>query len=189
MSIVRTSSTPLPLTLEDSKPALFMARDIEQPCTLTIPGQSNLDHRPFNVTASGSIEAFYAGTLTITLYGFTLGYPLDEFDSNDPATWVEVASSPAEAIAGALDPEESQWLIQGVRLMFSTRSGKMQGTFVSNVADNPIPEANLTHNLQGIKQDSSPAIYFAVGATFIPTGGAKDAPLANLALARFSMDD
>jgi hypothetical protein len=189
MSIITAAPHADTLILNDKNPALFMPSQKPNPgqptppCILSVPGASNLDLRPFNVTASGSIEPQFAGNITLTLYGLTLGYAPDT-DMTDPANWVALSSSPVEPVERDV---ETQWMIQGVNLMFSTGSGKMQGSFLSNVADNPQASTNLTNKLFGILASFNPAILFAVGATFTGSGGS--APYANLQLYQFAMTD
>jgi hypothetical protein len=148
-----------PLVLTDLNPFMFRAQRDGKVCTLAIPGSSGFELTPFYVTASGTVTPSQPCNLTITLYATGIpGLPGFATDPTDPANWVAIAASPAEPI-----DDTTMWMIQGTRLMYSLASEKMQGTFVSNVADNPTPEANLLSNVFGV-YTSEPAMLFAVGA-------------------------
>lgn len=166
MQTVDTAPPSSPLELKDSKPVLFLTRDQGNvPSVVTVPGSSNFDLALFAVAAIGTVKAAVPGTLTLTLYGTGKG-ELDETNT-DPATWLPLASAPAEPIGGATDLPETMWMIQGCDLMIFSGSGKMQGLFKSNVASNPQGPIDLTQH-PGDITPTDPLYVFAVGAAFTP---------------------
>jgi hypothetical protein len=198
MSIITQAPPAVTLTLNDSNLAMFLSMGNNSqptnPCALSIAGSSKLDHRPFDVTASGTIKTFVPGDLTVILLGLTHDYSVGQGLTN-PATWVQVAATPPESIGDDPKIPETMWMLRGVDFMFSTVSGKLQGTFLSNIADSHQPVADLQNNLYGIEPNDSPALAFAIGVIFTPTGSrehrrTKDGdPLAELTLYQFSMND
>jgi hypothetical protein len=178
-------SSPLELT-ESGVSQYFRMRDKpEYPTTVTLPGSSNFDLTLFNATATGTVKAAVPGTLVLTLYG--TAKPDGQGD-----IWLPLASTVPEPIGGPADLEETMWMIEGATLMIFGGSGKLQGTFRSNVASNPQAPIDLTQHPGNI-EDKDPLYVFAIGAAFTPSAtraGAKaaadDAPLCSLTLASFT---
>ena len=164
MSTVDAAPPSRPLELTDANPALFMMVDEEKiPSTITVPGSSSFDLSLFHVIVTGTVKADVPGRLMLTLYGRAN----TDGASGDPATWLPLASSPAEPIGGATDLPETMWMIKGEDLMIYSGSGKMQGLFKSNVASNPQGPIDLTQH-PGDITDEDPLYIFAAGASFLP---------------------
>lgn len=161
-----------PLALKDSNPALFSVRDQpKMPCTVTLPGSTNLDLSLFNVTATGVAKPSRPGTVILTLYG-RANYP---DATTDPANWLPLGSALAEPIGGPADLPENMFMIQGADLLVNVGTGKMQGTFKSNVASNPQAPIDLEHH-PGDITEVDPLYVFAIGASFTPTGEMRRNP-------------
>jgi hypothetical protein len=168
--IVTKASPASPLTLASDTFGFFEAKNnAKQPCLLEVPGSSNLDMQLLNVTATGTVKGGQPGTLKLGLYAHAVAATADLPPDNTSAKWVLIGETPEEPISGADDHIETMWMVQGNNLMFSFVNGKMQGCFQSNVADNPEPLEDINTNLNNIKGDVNPVMYFAVGATFAPT--------------------
>jgi hypothetical protein len=169
MSLIDLAAPAAPLSLRTS-PALFVLRDnAKNPCAVSLPGSSNLDLQLFNVTATGSAKPSTPGTLILTLYGMAKP-SYDPQNATDPSAWLPISSTPPEPIGGPEDPEEAMWMLQGADLMVFVASGKMQGTFKSNVASNPQLPVVLEEHPRDI-ENTDPLYIFAVGASFMPTSG------------------
>jgi len=191
MSTVDTAPAASALELTNANPALFIMRDKNSPTAVTVPGSSNFELTLFDITATGTVKAGVPGTLTLTLYGIDKANA--QSAPTDPNEWLPISSSVAEPIGGEGELKETMWMIQGKDLMIFMGSGKMQGTFQSNVADNPLPPVNLEQH-PGDITDTDPLYVFAVGASFTPTeppaklGRAGDDPiLCTVELVRFTM--
>ncbi len=158
-------SAPFAATLDLKTPGesqIFAMRDNpDTPAIVTVPGSSKFNLTLFNVTATGSVKAEVPGTLILTLYGSA------KPTSNNP-NWLPIASCDPEPIGGASDLSETMWMIEGSDLMIFVDSGKMQGTFRSNVASSPKAPIDLTQH-PGDIEDTDPLYVFAVGASFTPT--------------------
>lgn len=191
MSTVDSAPFSSPLELTDPNPALFMMRDeAKAPSTITVPGSSKFDLTLFNIIATGSVKAEVSGRLLLTLYGRAKA----DGATADPASWLPLASAPAEPIGGESDLPDTMWMIAGTDLMIYTGSGKMQGLFKSNVANSPQAPIDLTQH-PGDITDEDPLYIFAVGASFLPdeappppARGAKAATLCTVTLVNFTMD-
>jgi hypothetical protein len=188
-TVVDNAPFAAPLKLMDSNPALFLMRDSDRaPVTVTLPGSSNFDLSLFNVTAIGTAKPAAAGTVVITLYG--LAKLADA--TTDPEKWLPIGSSIAEPIGGETDLPENIFMVRAEDLVAYTGTGKMQGTFKSNVASNPQAAIDLEHH-PGDVTDSDPLYIFAVGASFTPTvsrnikAGDDPEPLCTLTLASLSV--
>jgi hypothetical protein len=165
-TVVNTGRPAAPLTLKDSNPALFVMLDDTRPVAVTLPGSVKLDLALFDVTAVGYAEPLGPGTLTVTLYG----RPSLADPSTDPALWLPIASSPAEPIGGEGDLPQAVFMLKAEDLLANSETGKIQGTFKSNVASNPQPAADLTQHPRDVAANKDPLYVFAVGASFTPTG-------------------
>ena len=166
MSTVDTAPPSAELQLTDDTPAIFMTRDKDTvPAVVSVPGSSNFNLSLFNVTAIGTVKPAVPGTLTLVLLG------ISKEDANNaptsPASWLPLASSMAEPIGGEGELAETMWMIQGTNLMIFTGSGRMQGTFQSNVANNYQAPIDLEQR-PGDITDSDPLYIFAVAARFTP---------------------
>jgi hypothetical protein len=141
----------------------------EEICVATVAGSSNLDLKVFNVTATGTITPGQAGELEIVL----LAAPNDPKKGTDPAhiypQWTAIAHTPKEPIGGSTDLDSTMWMVQGINLMYYLASGKMQGTWVSNIADHPTDAADMSNALLGLTADVDPVMMFAVSVIFTPT--------------------
>jgi hypothetical protein len=155
-------------------------------CMATVGGSSNLDLELFNVTATGSVKPGQPGELEIVLLA----------RANDPLVpptgiiypeWTAIAHSPAEPIGGSGDLAETMWMIAGLQLMYFLTSGKLQGTWVSNIADNPTTAIDLSNGLIGLKPKVDPVMMFAVSAIFTPTTEPIAEPYPVLSLASLSI--
>jgi len=160
-SIIDTAPPSAPLELKDSNNAYFMMRDSNLPSTVTLPGSSNLDLSLFNVTATGSVKPTLPGTLILTLYGAAK-------PTGGEVNWLPLAASVAEPIGGAGELAETMWMIEGADLMIFLGSGKLQGTFKTNIASNPQAPLDLQQH-PGDIEDTDPLYVFAIGASFTPT--------------------
>jgi hypothetical protein len=156
-----------PLALADANPALFLSlTNPNAPSVVTVPGNSTFALSLLNVTAIGTVKPTVAGTLTLTLLGKSRR---DNGESNlDFSSWLPIAASIPEPIGGAGELPETVWMIRGRDLLINPASGKMQGTFDSNVADNPQMPVNLEHHPDDITLED-PLYIFAVAASFTPT--------------------
>jgi hypothetical protein len=138
-------------------------------CMATIAGSSNLDLKVFNVTATGTITPGQAGELEIVL----LAAPNDPLKGTDPThiypQWTAIAHTPKEPVGGATDLDSTMWMVQGINLMYYLASGKMQGTWVCNIADHPTTAIDMSNALLGLMPDVDPIMMFAVSAIFTPT--------------------
>ena len=155
-------------------------------CMATVGGSANLDLQPFSVAATGSVKAGQPGELEIVLLA----------RANDPLVpptgiiypeWTAIAQSPKEPIGGSGDLPETMWMIAGLQLMYFLKSGKMQGTWVSNVADNPTTAVDLANGLTGLKTKVDPVLMFAVSVIFTPTGESIVEPYPVLSLASLAI--
>lgn len=179
-----------PLALVDSSPTLFTMRDKPSaPSTVTVPGSSRMALTLFDVVAIGTVKPSVPGNLVLTLYGMAKG----DVDSGagDPGDWLPLSSSVPEPIGGTTDLPETMWMIRGKDLMIFTGSGRLQGTFDSNVANNPQGPLDLDQH-PGDITDEDPLYVFAVGAAFFPTGGAGRAagePSCTLTLHSLTISD
>lgn len=175
-NVVDQAAAAAPLELKDSNPALFLLRDQKMvPVTVTLPGNSNISNGLFHVTATGKAKAAAPGTLILTLYGkASLNASLD------PNTWLPLSSTPAEPIGGSTDLPEALFMLQGSDLLVNVYTGKMQGTFKSNVASNPQAAADLEQH-PGDITEADPVYVFAIGASFTPTGDIRKVPLGRAA--------
>jgi hypothetical protein len=191
MSVIVKAAAALPLIVNDATPEIFRATDNAGqptiPCILSIPGSASHDHRPFNVVVSGTVRARTPGELTLWLLGLSHDTRNPE-ELTDESVWSKVIISMPEPIGGDDDLPETMWLIVGTRLMYSTISGKMQGTFLTNIADSPEPEEGISTNLYNIAPGDDPAIRFAVAASFVPTGE-ETGNIATLEIYQFNMED
>jgi hypothetical protein len=188
MSTVDSAPFASPLELTDPSPLLFRMRDEPNiPVSITVPGSSKFDLTLFNIIATGSVKADVPGRLLLTLYGRAK----PDGGTADPATWLPLASAPPEPIGGLTDLKETMWMIKGADLMIYTGSGKMQGWFASNVANNPQAPIDLMQH-PGDITDEDPLYIFSVGASFLPDDAparAVKAPvLCTVTLVNFTMD-
>jgi hypothetical protein len=182
------------LKLMDSNPALVMMRDQEHaPCIVTVPGSSNFNLNPFDVVATGIAKPSGPGTLILTLYGrATLAGATD-----NPNDWLPLSATEAEPIGGPTDLPEAAFLIRGADLMANTGTGKIQGTFMSNVASNPQAPIDLQQHPGDITEED-PLYVFAIGANFTPSGvtreqktvkaGDEPPPLCTVTVANFTLN-
>lgn len=174
-----------PIVLNSAVLQLFMsATDPTKVCFLPIPGQSKLDMQLLNVTATGTVKANQPGTVQIGLFAWA-NVPNIAPPNGNSANWVMLGASPAEPIGGATDLVATSWMIRGQDLLFNLSSGKMQGTFLSNVADNPVAAADLTTNPNNLLANISPVVLFAIGARFTPT--ADDGHRPDVEMAGFTL--
>lgn len=179
MEIIDNAPYAEPLNLKDANVAFFTMRDKPgAPVTVAVPGSSNLALTLFNVTATGSVKPSGPGSLTLTLYGIAKADVSEA--SASPDDWLPLSSSVAEPIGGTGELPETMWMIQGTSLMIFPGSGKLQGTFQSNVASNPQPPIDLMQH-PGDITNTDPLYIFAVGASF-------DGGECSLTLAQFNLN-
>ena len=189
-SIIDSAPASATLELKDSNTAYFQMRDQKLPTTVTLPGSSNFDLTLFNVTATGSVKPAGPGTLILTLFGAAK-------PTGGNAAWLPIAQSIAEPIGGPAELGETMWMIEGSDLMIFLGSGKMQGTFKTNIASNPQPPLDLWHH-SGDIEDTDPLYVFAIGASFTPSAARsgrnagraaeEDESLCTLELAHFTIN-
>jgi hypothetical protein len=185
MDTIDKAPPAAPLDLMDADAAFFLMRDQNAPASVAVPGSSNLALTLFDVTATGTVKPFGPGTLTLTLFGIAKADVGAASISTDD--WLPISSSTAEPIGGPGELPETMWMIQGKDLMIFPGSGKMQGTFQSNIANHPVAPIDLWQH-PGDIQNSDPLYVFAVGASFEPSGSmAADEPICSLALASFTI--
>ena len=171
-----TSARPAaPLTLSEVPQIIADAGEPTKPCLLSIAGDSKLQLQLLNITATGWVDPKQAGRLTLILYG-TRNEAHMEAPNRNIALWTQMAVTPPEQIGRPVDPEKTQWMMQGTRLMFYFGNGKMQGESLSNIADQPIPAVKLDNPLLGLQPNLDPVAYFAIAAAFTPDAD----PLADL---------
>jgi len=167
MSAIDIAPPSAPLALADANPALFLTlSNPNAPSVVTVPGNSSFALSLLNVTAIGTVKPTVPGSLVLTLLGKSRregGTP-----SLNPADWLPLGSSVPEPIGGSVELPETMWMIRGLDLMIFPGSGKMQGLFYSNVADNPQMPINLEHHPDDITLED-PLYIFAVAASFTPT--------------------
>lgn len=179
------------LELMDSNAALFTLRDQPKtPCAVTLPGSGNFNLMPFNVTATGTAKAHVPGTVFLTLYGRA---KLDDATA-DPNQWLPLSSTPSEPIGGVTDLAEAMFLLRAADLLANTETGKIQGTFQSNVASTPVAAQDLEQHPGDVTAED-PLYVFAIGASFTPTSSkigkpravAEGEPLCSLTLASLTL--
>lgn len=164
-----------PITLNAAEMELF--RDTSgEPCLLSIPASSGLDLMLLDVVASGSVKANQPGTLQVGLFALA-NQPNMGTPTVNTGDWVLIGSCPAEPVEAG----PTSWMIAGQDLMYNLANGKMQGTFLSNVADAPIAAADLNTNPNDLRGDVSPVMYFAVGAMFTPDDDDGQTPVLEMA--------
>lgn len=155
----------------------------DQICMATVTGSSNLDLKVFDVTATGTIAAGQAGELELVL----LAMPNDPLEppshGNIYPQWTAIAHTPKEPVGGSGNLAETMWMIQGLNLMYFLESGKMQGTWVCNIADHPTTAVDLSNVLLGLKPNVDPVMMFAISAIFTPTTPPIVSPYPLLTLA------
>jgi hypothetical protein len=148
----------------------------EEICMATIGGSSNLDLKVFDVTATGTITPGQVGELEIVL----LATPNDPLKGTDPShiypQWTAIAHTPKEPVGGGTDLDSTMWMVQGINLMYYLASGKMQGTWICNIADHPTDPIDLSNALLGLTPNVDPVMMFAVSAIFTPTTAPIVAP-------------
>ena len=157
-----------PLILSEAAQIIPDAGSPGKPCLLTISGSSGLELNLLNITATGFVTPLQEGALTLMLYGQANFANAPAPDLNI-AKWILMAQTPPETIGRPVDPQTTQWMIQGTRLMFYFGSGKMQGETLSNIADQPLAAVKLNNPLLGLKSNIDPIAYFAIGALFTPS--------------------
>lgn len=167
MSVVDSAPPSSPLELTDSEDTLFKMRDEEKvPATVTVPGSSNFALTLFDIVATGTVKPSIPGMFTLTLYG------MDKKDvaqgASEASAWLPLATSESEPIGGAGELKETMWMIRGKDLLIFPGSGKLQGTFDSNIASHPIAALDLDEH-PGDITDTDPLYIFAVGASFSPS--------------------
>ncbi len=165
-NIIDAAPAANPLTLKDTKAAFFMQKNNPTyPAVVSVPGSSRLDLSLFNATATGSVRAAVPGTLVIALCGSAK-------PNGDDVELLPLAASIPEPIGGPNDLEETMWMIEGSDLMIFTASGKLQGTFKTNIASNPQAPLDLQQHPTDISQ-TDPLYIFGIAASFVPTGDAS----------------
>jgi hypothetical protein len=187
MPIITKAPPAAPLELKDTLIHLFPQRDRPKiPAMLAVSGSAGHECELFNITATGKVSPKVPMNLILRLYARP-SYP-PEADALDVSEWTEIAVSQPAAIGGSEDFRTTSFMLQGSRLMFNLDNGKLQGTFVTNIADSPQADIGLTHNLQGIEANADPMIVFALGASSDVTTRGKAATTAELELVNFTME-
>ena len=170
-----------PIVINSATIHLFMDKaNPKAVCYLPLAGSSGLDLQLLNVTATGTVKPNQPGTIEIGLFAY-VSVPHVDPPADTVGSWVMLGANPPEPIGSADDHDTTSWMVQGKDLMFNLTNGKMQGTFQSNVADNPVFPDNLNTNPNGIRDDVSPLMLFAVGAMFTPTADDGSTPVLTLA--------
>lgn len=175
-------AAPLTITPTSGELTFKSVNPADQICMVTIAGSSNLDLKLFDVTATGTVAAGQAGELEIVLLAMP-NDPLRPPTGQIYPQWTAIAHSPKEPIGGSGDLAETMWMVAGLQLMYFLESGKLQGTWVSNIADHPTTAVDLSNGLMGLKPDVDPVMMFAVSAIFTPTTPPIAAPYPTLSLA------
>jgi hypothetical protein len=162
-----------PLTLLDQSAHMFLDATPNLPnptaCMLTLPNTASLELQLLNITATGLVKANQDCIFTVSLYAYVNNPKASGPPAPDPhALWTIMAQSYGEAIGGTDDFIETQWMLQANNLMFNFSSGKMQGTYQSNIADDPIDPQNLSNAIVGL-EPLSPIMWLAICPSFVPT--------------------
>jgi hypothetical protein len=186
MSILATAPPAAPLTLLSTNPAFFMdaALNSKDPCMLTIPASSKLELNLLNVTVTGLVKPGQEGDVSIGLYCYVNGSKTPPPTADPSQGWIVLGMTDPEDVGAVGDPVETQFMFQGSNLMFNFSSGKLQGTFQSNIASSPVAPVRLQNPVYGLI-DISPVVWFAVAAHFTPT--ADTGAHAELTLASFNL--
>lgn len=131
-----------------------------QALVLSIPSNSPLDGKAFDLVASGLLNHGTSSTVTIKLYSGT---------STTVGNNTQLATSGAiTAFAG-----KSNWQLR-CKLLYDSASGKMTGTFFYSVNNVIVAEAILSNIVTGIANSTTglPIINFVLSFTF-GTGGTQ----------------
>jgi hypothetical protein len=179
MSLITKAPPAASIVINTPTIHLFQAAGGTSPCLLAIPASSGMEMKLLNVSATGKVQPRQAGTLEVGLFAYVTK-PNQGPPDNTIANYVLIGQAPPEPAGGAGDLVETSWMVQGANLMYSLISGKMQGSFQSNVADHPVASADISTNPVGIRADVSPVMYFAVGARFTPTLDDGSTPLLTM---------
>jgi hypothetical protein len=184
--IIAKAAPAAPLTLTTGEQLVMSAADpVKQICLVSVPGSSSLDLKLFDVELSGTITPNQAGSLTIHL----LAMPNDPLRPPTPTQiypeFTAIATTPAEPVGAAGNFPTTMWSVHALDLMFYLQTGKMQGTWTSNIADHPTPAADLSNALLGLQEDVDPVMYFAMTAFFTPTTPPITTPAPVLTIANF----
>lgn len=131
-----------------------------QALVLSIPPNSIIEGKPFEVVASGLLNNGTSSTVTLKVYSGT---------SLTPGSNTLLATSGAvTAFAG-----KANWQAR-LRLIYDTASGKLNGTFFFTVNAVVVAEAALSNVISGIANSATglPIINFCLSVTF-GTGGTQ----------------
>jgi hypothetical protein len=166
-----------------------LAQDPTKPCILTIPGSAGLELQNLTLTATGSVQPNQAGEMHINILA------LPYIPNTPPPTlstldWLIVASCTPEPIGGSGDPVRTQWMVQGTRMLYylnrggtdfsaqlpnltaaGTPTGKLQGEFLSNIADHPVPAEDMDTNQVQLYAGVDPVMLFTLSFYLDPTAG------------------
>lgn len=166
-----------------------LAQDQSKPCILTIPGSSNLELSNLTLTATGSCQPNQPGELHINILAaaYVPNATPPGFNTLD---WVTIATCTPEPMGGSSDPVRTQWMVQGTRMLYylnrggdefsaqlpnlnaaSTPTGKLQGEFLSNIADHPVPAEDMDTNNVQLYAGVDPVMLFTLAFFLDPTAG------------------
>jgi hypothetical protein len=160
------------------------------PCILTVPGAANLELKKLTITATGWVQPNQDGF-------YQIGLLAQAYVPNTPPPtvaetgWTFLGFSVAAHIGQATDPVRTQWMLQGVDMMYfldrgtdpragllpTLATGKLQGEFSCNIADSPqapiaFTNAENVYLMAGV----DPVIIFALTTYFVPSSGDYSIP-------------
>jgi hypothetical protein len=179
-------AAPVTITPTSGELMFKCADPATQICMATIAGSSSLDLQLFDVAATGTVAAGQPGDLEIVLLA-RANDPLVPPTGQIYPQWTAIAHTPKEPVGGSGDLAETMWSVHAHDLMYFLGSGKLQGTWVSNIADHPTTPIDLSNALLGLKAKVDPVMMFAVSVIFTATTPPIVAPypiatLANLVI-------
>jgi hypothetical protein len=125
-------------------------------------GSGRLEMKRFEVRASGRATTAGAFTVAPTLYIATV---VPVVNPLLPASWTVLATGAPVAVGTTT----AAWMIQG-EFLFDSVSGKLQGTFETNVANTITAKAALAATFPGVSGVTEPPFVLAVGLTFSGAG-------------------
>lgn len=134
-----------------------------------IPANSELEQRPFEISASGYIKAGAAGNVTAKLYSGNSATPGDN-------TSLGSSSTVAYAAAGT-----SPFWIKA-RGIYDSVSGKLSGTTQFFINGSLVAEAASTNTVTGVNGQNNPVAQFCISFTFSVANAANLVNVQDLAI-------
>jgi hypothetical protein len=144
-------------------------------CVLYVPGSKRLEQKRWVPRASGIVTTAGAFTAQVSLYGAVV--PPTGAASLIAANWTLLGAGAAQAVGTTT----AAWLIEA-EMLFDSVSGKLQGTFNTNVNNTPVASAAIANQLTGINGATEPVLALAVGITFSSGNAGNIGVMADFAL-------